>query len=235
MDYMEEQSNEIEALDSIYCGDMEILSTEPNYKFKIPIKSEEYEPDSENGLACSLKFSYTPTYPETVPELEILDRVNFEEDDEQLLSQHIMEQAEENLGMVMVFTLVSAAQEWLNLKWDDIRKEKEEAISRKLKEDEEAEMKRIEGTHVTVESFLAWKTQFDQERRLLKKSDKDEKDLKKLTGKQLFMADKTLDQSDLKFLEEGDEAVKVDESLFQELDELDIDNEDLDLDEEDSS
>lgn len=235
MDYVEEQKNEIEALDSIYCGDMEILATEPHYRFKIPIKSEEYEPDSENGLCCSLKFGYTPTYPETLPEVEILDRENFEEDDEMLLKDHIIKQAEENLGMVMVFTLVSTAQEWLNVRWDDMRREKEEAIMIKQKEEEEAERKRVEGTHVTVESFLAWKTKFDMERRLLKKTDKDEKDMKKLTGKQLFMADKTLDQSDLKFLEEGDEAVKVDESLFQELDELDIDTEDLDLDDEDSS
>lgn len=30
-----------------------------------------------------------------------------------------------------------------------------------------------------------------------------ERELKKLTGKELFMTDKTLDQSDLKFLNEG--------------------------------
>ncbi|KAG8221960.1 hypothetical protein J437_LFUL007801 [Ladona fulva] len=200
MDYKEEQKIEIEALDSIYCGDME--TTEPNYRFRIPIKTEEYEPDMENGLSCFLKFAYPPTYPEIVPEIEIIDRENFEEEDEILLKEHILNQAEEYLGMVMIFNLVSAAQEWLNERWDNMRKEKEEAISKKLKEDEEAEMA-MEGTRVTVESFLAWKTKFDMERKQFKK-DKDEKDLKKLTGRQLFMADKTLDQSDLKFLEEGE-------------------------------
>lgn len=39
----------------------------------------------------------------------------------------------------MVFTLVSAGQEWLNVKWEKIRREREEALSRKQKEDEEAE------------------------------------------------------------------------------------------------
>lgn len=41
--------------------------------------------------------------------------------------------------MVMVFTLVSAGQEWLNEKWDNIKKEREEIVQAKLKADEEAE------------------------------------------------------------------------------------------------
>lgn len=41
--------------------------------------------------------------------------------------------------MVMIFTLVSAAQEWLNVKWDEIKKERDEASTRKQKEDEEEE------------------------------------------------------------------------------------------------
>lgn len=39
----------------------------------------------------------------------------------------------------MVFTLVSSAQEWLNVKWDDIRKERDEEKTRRVKEEEEAE------------------------------------------------------------------------------------------------
>lgn len=42
--------------------------------------------------------------------------------------------------MVMVFTLVSAGQEWLNEKWDSVKKEREEKILAKLKADEEAEL-----------------------------------------------------------------------------------------------
>lgn len=40
----------------------------------------------------------------------------------------------------MVFTLVSAGQEWLNEKWDNVKKEREEQILAKQKADEEAEM-----------------------------------------------------------------------------------------------
>lgn len=49
----------------------------------------------------------------------------------------------ENLGMVMVFTLVSSAQEWLNVKWDEFKKKLDEETERKLKEEEEAEQVNI--------------------------------------------------------------------------------------------
>lgn len=39
----------------------------------------------------------------------------------------------------MVFTLVSAGQEWLNEKWDSIKREKEEKVLAKIRADEEAE------------------------------------------------------------------------------------------------
>lgn len=51
-----------------------------------------------------------------------------------------MFQGKENLGMVMVFTLVSAGQEWLNETWDKVKKEREERILAKQKADEEAEL-----------------------------------------------------------------------------------------------
>jgi len=224
MDYKDEQNNEIEALDSIYSGEMEILGSTPHHKFIIPIKSEEYEPDTDKGLTCKLKFSYTAKYPEEAPEVEICDSENFEEEDEPLLKEHIIQQAQENLGTVMIFTLVSSAQEWLNTKWDEIRKRREEYAILKEKEAEEAERKRFEGTRVTVESFLAWKTRFDVELLGAKKiQDREDKETRKLTGRELFLTDKTLNESDLKFLEDGGDSIKVDESLFQDLEELDLD------------
>jgi hypothetical protein len=123
----------------------------------------------------------------------------------------------------MIFTLVSSAQEWLNTKWDEIRKRREEYAILKEKEAEEAERKRFEGTRVTVESFLAWKARFDAELGAKKIQDKEDKETRKLTGRELFLTDKTLNESDLKFLEDGGDSIKVDESLFQDLEELDLD------------
>lgn len=223
MDYAEEQKSEIEALESIYYGDFQLLSTEPQYKFSIPIKTEEYEPDSENGLSCDLVVTYTSKYPEESPIIEIENPENFEEDYETNLLDYLDEQIKENLGMVMIFTIVSAAQEWLNVKWEETKKEKEERAALKLKQEEEAELKRFEGTRVTVETFMKWKQQFEDEMGITKKREMLEKEGKKLTGRELFMSDNTLNESDLKFLDEGD-AVKVDESLFQDLDDLDLDD-----------
>jgi hypothetical protein len=39
-----------------------------------------------------LKFSYTAKYPEEVPEVEIRESENFEEEDEALLKDHIIQQ-----------------------------------------------------------------------------------------------------------------------------------------------
>lgn len=69
-----------------------VLATEPHHRFKIGIQSEEYEPDTENGLFCTLKFMYTPSYPDEPLEVEILDNENFEDDQVSLLQQHIEEQ-----------------------------------------------------------------------------------------------------------------------------------------------
>lgn len=39
----------------------------------------------------------------------------------------------------MIFSLVSSAQEWLNVKWDDYKREEETRAQQKLKALEEAE------------------------------------------------------------------------------------------------
>lgn len=46
--------------------------------FTIFVKSETYEEGGEDGLKCTLKFTFTPQYPEEVPEIEVVDD---EEDD----------------------------------------------------------------------------------------------------------------------------------------------------------
>lgn len=100
---------------------------------------------------------------------------------------------------------------------------------------------------------------FDEEMGYTKRKELTDREGKKLTGRELFMTDKTLDQSDLKFLDDGNllffllfdshskrywycmshvmqfwsnigDAVKVDESLFQNLDDLDLDDDEDDPD-----
>ena len=84
------------------------------------------------------------------------------------------------------------------------------------------------GTPVTLQNFLEWKAKFDAEmiacgkRKVVEVSQS-----KRLTGKQLFEQDSTLNESDIKFLT-SDPGVKVDESLFQDFEDLDLDEEFLD-------
>lgn len=53
-----------------------------------------------------------------------------------------------------------------------------------------------------MESFLAWKAKFDTEFGAKKMQEKD-KETRRLTGRELFLMDKTLNESDLIFLEDG--------------------------------
>lgn len=240
-DYKEEQNNEVEALESIYPEEFELLSAEPHHKFTILVKSSNYvgtteededEPEEpEPGACLTLCFEYTPKYPDDPPLMEIEEPDNVEEEDLPALRSLLEEQFEECAGMAMVFTLVSAAQEWLNTFVEDRVRKEEEEVERKKEEQEERERKVFEGTRVSVETFMTWKAKFDAEMSALKGTKEGEGEGKKrLTGRELFVADKTLNESDLSFLGEGDGNVAVDESLFENLDDLDLEDDEDDPD-----
>ncbi|CAL8125898.1 unnamed protein product [Orchesella dallaii] len=228
MDYAEEQRSELEALEAIYPSEYTILSDDP-ISFTIITRTAEFE-DTGEGFTALLKFTFTSKYPEEVPEMEVVpseedDLTNLEPEECEDLVQVLTEQAEENTGMAMIFTLVSAALEWLNERWDASLNEKEAAEERKRLQEEEEEQKRFEGTRVTIQTFIEWKTKFDAEMSILKRKEVDSKEKdtsnKKLTGRELFMCDKTLNDSDLTF-DDGDDAVPIDESLFEDMEDLDI-------------
>ncbi|ORX64149.1 hypothetical protein K493DRAFT_365014 [Basidiobolus meristosporus CBS 931.73] len=68
VDYAEEQLNEIEALQSIYPEEYEELESEP-HSFRILVNPEE----EVEEFPCSLylNVTYTPTYPDELPEYKI--------------------------------------------------------------------------------------------------------------------------------------------------------------------
>jgi len=236
MDYAEEQRSELEALEAIYPSEFTVLSENPN-AFTIVTRTTEYEETGE-GHTALLKFIMTPKYPEEVPQIEIVpeeedDQTNLEPEESEDLLSVLAQNAEENTGMAMIFTLVSVALEWLNERHDSSVKEKEDEEERIRLQAEEEEQKRFEGTRVSIQTFIEWKTKFDEEMttKKMKEENVKEKDTsnKKLTGKELFMRDKTLIDSDLTF-DDGDDAdaVPIDESLFEDLEDLDIGEEDDD-------
>lgn len=225
-DYGEEQRNELEALESIYADSFTVLSASPA-SFSITVSSEAEE--EEENVVLSLKFTYVGRYPDEAPLYEILSQENLDDSDTSGVLALLHEQAQENLGMVMIFTLVSAVQDKLNEIVDQIKTRREEEKLIMEKEAEEAEKVRFHGTPVTIENFLSWKAKFDVELleiRRKKQKEEEQSGKSKLTGKQLFETDHNLDTSDIKFLEEAGNSVEVDESLFQDLDDLELDDED---------
>ncbi|KAG2468620.1 RWDD1 protein, partial [Polypterus senegalus] len=201
-DYGEEQKNELEALEAIY-------------------------PDSFTAVQATFKFTYVQKYPDEPPLYEIFSQENLEDRDIAEILTLIQQQIKQS--MVMIFTLVTAVQEKLNEIVDQIKNRWEEEKKRKEKEAEEAEKVVFHGTPVNIENFLSWKAKFELEMfELKRKSQKEEEQSGKckLTGKQLFERDHDLDTSDIKFLEEAGNNVEVDESLFQDMDDLELEDDD---------
>ncbi|XP_071113870.1 RWD domain-containing protein 1-like [Haliotis cracherodii] len=224
-DCKEEQKNEIEALEAIYPEELEIENTDP-YVFSLAVASQDTN-DTDEAFACScrVQFTYVEKYPDEPPLMEITDPDNLDDADIDSLTQYLNEQAEENIGMAMVFTLVSALQERLTTNVEDAQRKVVEDKERQQRELEEIEQKRFEGTRVTVETFMSWKQKFDAEMAELKKNKAEiEVTSKKLTGYELFMRDSSMNDSDVQFLQSADaDTVEVDESLFQDMDDLDLD------------
>lgn len=206
------------------------------------VDEEPFE-DSDNrqqNLSVELLFILPPNYPDVQPSIEILDSRNLEEFELNELQDNLKKQAQELLGTVMVFMLVSDVIEWLSTKSDREANELETENERRKKEVEAEETKKIVGTAVTVDSFLAWKARFDAE--MLKLSMEQKKHQvesssggsNRLTGREMFESDKTLAESDLNFVEDLDQ--NQIEALLHNIEEIELEEDEdleLELDDED--
>ena len=208
-DYKEEQESELEALESIYVNELEIISTEPpTFTIEIPCEIRNVDPGKDaKEFSVKLKFKLPEEYPDVIPHVEFVETSEIDEDFQKTILLSLSKLAEDELGCVMVFTLVSEVQEKLN-SWAD------EVYEKKLQEKEAKEKVPVfHGTIVTKENFMEWREKFIMERNMKKVKVITDK----LTGKQIFMLKK--DQG----LELGDdligaleEDIEVDESLFNE-------------------
>lgn len=234
-DYQEEQRNEIEALQSIYNPDeIEIIETEPYHKFTVKVVPQDAENFPDHAMSANIQFTYSADYPDSLPDMDFAESENMDDAQLRSLMEFMKSQAEENLGMAMIFTIISAVQERLTDMMETAAKEEEEEAERRKIEHEEAERKRFEGTRVTVETFMAWKKKFDaelaEERRLKGISDVVSK---KPTGKELFLTDTSMNDSDVKFLQDEGDTLEVDESLFENMGDLELEDDDDDDDDPD--
>jgi hypothetical protein len=75
---------------------------------------------------------------------------------------------------------------------------------------------------------MNWKNAFELDLGIAQRREQENQPNRKLTGRELFQRDTTLIDSDIKFLTaagESIESVKIDESLFQNIDDLELDDE----------
>lgn len=200
---------EEEILLSIFPEEFEKLNAST---FKIRVDIDPSECKVKSPPVLHLTTQLPSNYPEIAPILHI-ESIPSEEgedlagDERDELLKRLYVLAEENLGMAMVFTLVSAFKEEAIMVLDERIERAEAQKAEAARAAERQEQKRFEGTKVTVESFNAWNQTFKNEmaRKKLQEEDEQKKQAaklggpveKKLTGRQLFEGDKTLAQSDL--------------------------------------
>ncbi|KGO37942.1 hypothetical protein PEX1_055540 [Penicillium expansum] len=199
----EDQIEEREVLDSIFPDEITDIS-ETSYRVSIPLDALEYDGDETEQPVICLEVAYPEDYPDVGPNLSISSppnavkhpRLDIQEDRD-LLMESLQPTIEENLGMPMIFTLVSAlkesAEQLMIERADAIQAEMDQVAAKR----EEEENRKFNGTAVTVQSFLEWHAKFkkemeDEELRVREEKESEDKkkkttkEEKKLTGRQLW-------------------------------------------------
>lgn len=204
----EEQVEEREVLDSIFPEEITDIS-DTAYRISINLETPENDARGEEETeqpALILQVSYPPEYPDVAPDLEISSPPNapkhplldIQEDRERLL-EALQPTIEENLGMAMVFTLVSTLKESAELLMAERANAVQAAKEMEAAKAEEEENRKFQGTAVTPETFLEWRERFRKEMEEKEQREREEKEAdekrakkapvkeeKKLTGKQLW-------------------------------------------------
>lgn len=188
------------ATTSPFCSDVftDISDKEFRIYVVLDVIDEENEPPS-----FFLQVRYPEDYPDEPPQLDLLSSPNapvhpnfsISDDRDQLLAG-LEETIQENIGMAMIFSVVStlkeSAEQLIQDRKDVLLKQHEEQLLAAERE----ENKKFHGTAVTPETFVEWRDGFVQEMEEEKQKDEDErlaemkkarvKDPTKLTGRQLW-------------------------------------------------
>ncbi|CAN8099485.1 unnamed protein product [Discula destructiva] len=197
----EEQAEEREVLDSIFPDEITDISAN---EYRISITLDILDDDEENPQPVMLlTVRYPEDYPDKAPNLDLFPDetsdphplINVAADKAELL-QTLQPVIEENLGMAMVFTLVSTLKE----EAEQLVARRREAAARAHEEvllaAEREENKKFHGTPVNRETFLSWRDGFFKEMEEEERAREEERlaDMKKarikeparLSGRQLW-------------------------------------------------
>ncbi|CUM63726.1 uncharacterized protein PRCAT00001310001 [Priceomyces carsonii] len=209
MDPLEEQQQELEVIESIYPDELEKYS-DVHFGIKVNLDTA-----SDRNHALLLEVTYPERYPEVVPQLKLVlvsegctvnqdvgengdddgpllatlsEIIEFLQSDLSILLSNLNEEAEQQLGMPSVFTLVTQlkdeAEELFQKNLDKQHKVYEDILLKKERE----EQKKFQGTPVTKETWSEWRVNFRNERNVELIDRKRYVDMHqgKLTGKEIF-------------------------------------------------
>ncbi|POS83286.1 hypothetical protein EPUL_003780, partial [Erysiphe pulchra] len=201
----EEQTEERDVLSSIFPDEIQDIS-ESEYRLSISLDALTQDDEDTEPLQIILSVKYPPDYPDVPPILEILRSpdgsthpfFNITEDANDLLNS-LTETIDENIGMAMIFAIVSTlkenAENLISIRQQEWQQEQNE----KFMEAERKENSKFHGTPVTPETFASWRKNFISEMEELKKKRQEMEELAEkkkgkvkeiipiYTGKQLWM------------------------------------------------
>ncbi|KAF3762342.1 RWD-domain-containing protein [Cryphonectria parasitica EP155] len=197
----EEQIEEREVLDSIFPDEITDIN-ETEFRISITLDIEDDEPENPQPVMV-LTVRYPADYPDKAPHLDLSTDDGSEKhplfsvaDDKTALLTALGPVIEENMGMAMVFTLVTTLKEEAEQLVLRRREDAARAHEEVLLAAEREENKKFHGTPVTRDTFLQWRDGFIREMEEQRVRDEEEraaemkkariKDPTRLTGRQLW-------------------------------------------------
>ncbi|KAH8808358.1 ubiquitin-conjugating enzyme/RWD-like protein [Xylogone sp. PMI_703] len=200
----EEQIEEREVLDSIFPEEIQDIS-DVEFRVSVLLDVTNDDGDESEPPTILLQVRYPEAYPEEAPILDILAPPNAPSHpyfsvsaDKTLLLDGLTATIEENIGMAMVFTIVSTLKENAEQLISERQQAARERHEQEILAAEREENKKFHGTPVTPETFKAWREQFlkeMEELRLREEAEEEAAERKRnrgkeavvqLTGKQLW-------------------------------------------------
>ncbi|KAJ4296648.1 Protein gir2 [Kalmusia sp. IMI 367209] len=199
---VEEQKEEREILESIYPEEITDIS-ETEFRIAIQLEATNDDGDDSEAPTIILNVRYPPNYPDEAPDLDITQPPNAPkhiyldiQEDKAVLLSSLSETITDNLGMQMVFTLVTTLKDSAELLISERQGAKAALAEIEAQKAEEEENRKFQGEAVTRESFLKWREEFrrelaEEEQRKKEEAEaedkrKGKKEEKKFTGRELW-------------------------------------------------
>ncbi|VAH76412.1 unnamed protein product [Triticum turgidum subsp. durum] len=124
-DYEQEQEMELEALQAILMDDIKEIDPSESgidtnsrcFEILLSPQDDDFDEAAHVPVQMALVFAHTEKYPDEPPLVNIKSVRGIKPDDLTSLKEKLDQEATENLGMAMIYTLLDSAKEWLTEKY----------------------------------------------------------------------------------------------------------------------